>query len=294
VELDQSKQKVLDATLEAYAERLSACGDELSAVTLAYTHSLHRAWRTALRMLPVPEGVSVLDVGSGLGILSFELGANLGLDLHGVDIEPRFVEHSTELLSLLDEDGLFAEGASVRFQHGDIRALPFADDSFDLVFVRELLQFLPDPVQAVGELHRVLRPGGAACVSDTDDQLHITWPDRSAPLARLVDAVAAVQHARGGDRQCGRKLTTYLRQVGFGITSTVVLPESQHRVVDRSDPERVLVLQQLHAARERVVGAGAMTAEAFDTDLAALDAEDGHEEFRMTARIIVLARKPVP
>jgi ubiquinone/menaquinone biosynthesis C-methylase UbiE len=182
----------------------------------------------------------------------------------------------------------------VGFCRGDIRALGLEDASFDLVFVRELLQFLADPVEAVAEVHRVLKPGGYACVSDTDDQLHITWPMRSPALERMVEAVSEVQQARGGDRQCGRKLSTYMRAVGFDIASVVILPEAQHRVVLASEGERALVLQQLRSARPRIVGAGAMTAESFDTDLATLEAEDEHEEFRMNARIIVLARKTGP
>ncbi len=294
MELDQGKQAVLDATLVAYTAELRATEDDESAVTLAYTHSLHRVWRTALRMLPVPSGASVLDVGSGLGILAFELAANLGVHVQGVDIDARFIKHSIALLDRLDEQQLFTDGATIRFGEGDIRHLGFDSDCFDLAFVRELLQFLTDPVQAVGELFRVVRPGGYACVSDTDDQLHITWPEHSPPLARLVGAVSNIQYSRGGDRQCGRKLSTYLRNVGFDIASVVVLPEAQHRVVDRLDGERSLVLEQLRAARDRIVQTNTMTAEAFDADLALVEGEDPHEEFRMNARIIVLAQKPSP
>lgn len=294
MQLDHDKQLALDGTLEAYAGELSSAGDDLSAVTLAYTHTLHRAWRTALRMLPVTEGASVLDVGSGLGVLAFELASNLRLQVLGVDIEPSFVAHSSSLFELLDAQRLFIEGSTVGFCQGDIRALAFDDEAFDLVFVRELLQFLSDPVQAVREIHRVLRPGGYACVSDTDDQLHLTWPPRSPALERMVGAVSEVQQARGGDRHCGRKLSTYLRQAGFDIASVVILPEAQHHVVHRSDGERALVLQQLHSARERIVRAGAMTAQDFDADLATLEADDGHEEFRMNARIIALAHKTGP
>ncbi len=294
MDLDQSKQTALDATLLAFTEELRAAGDGESAVTLAYTHSLHRMWRTALRLLPLPPGSSVLDVGSGLGILAFELAANLDVHIQGVDIDPRFVEHSMTLLERLDDAHLFAEGATVHFGEGDIRRLAFDDDCFDLAFVRELLQFLPDPVEAVGEVYRVVRPGGYACVSDTDDQLHITWPEHSQPLARLVGAVSSIQYSRGGDRQCGRKLSSYLRQVGFDIASVVVLPEAQHRVVDAVDGERALVLEQLRSARERILQTGTMTAESFDTDLALVEGEEPHEEFRMNSRIIVLARKPSP
>jgi ubiquinone/menaquinone biosynthesis C-methylase UbiE len=293
VDLDPGKQATLDAVLEAYTQELRTAGDDESAVTLAYTHSLHRMWRIALRMLPLAPGSSVLDVGSGLGILAFELAASLRAHVQGIDIDERFVTHSNVLLGRLDDDRFLADGATVQFVEGDIRHLPSGDDTFDLVFVRELLQFLVDPVQALGEVHRVVKPGGYACVSDTDDQLHITWPPHSPSLARLVGAVSDIQYARGGDRQCGRKLSTYLRQVGFAITSVVVLPEANHRVVDRLDGERSLVLEQLGAARDRVVGTGTMTAKAFDEDLAVVEAEDPYEEFRMNGRIIVLAHKPV-
>jgi ubiquinone/menaquinone biosynthesis C-methylase UbiE len=293
VDLDPGKQATLDAVLEAYTHELRTAGDSESAVTLAYTHSLHRMWRIALRMLPLAPGSSVLDVGSGLGILAFELAASLRLHVQGIDIDKRFVAHSNALLGHLDDEGFFADGATVQFIEGDIRHLASGDDTFDLVFVRELLQFLVHPVQAVGEVHRVVKPGGYACVSDTDDQLHITWPPHSPSLARLVGAVSEIQYARGGDRQCGRKLSTYLRQVGFAITSVVVLPEANHRVVDGLDGERSLVLEQLSAARDRVVGTGTMSAAAFDEDLAVVEAEEPYEEFRMNGRIIVLAHKVV-
>jgi hypothetical protein len=83
-----------------------------------------------------------------------------------------------------------------------------------------------------------------------------------------------------------------LRVAGFEIASVVVLPEAQHRVVDSSDNERALIVQQLHAARGRVVSAGAIDPERFDADLATLEAVEPFEEFRMNARIIVLARRP--
>ena len=245
MELDQRKQTTLDGILDAYTEELRAQGDDESAVTLAYTHNLHRMWRTALRMLPVAVGSSVLDVGSGLGVLAFELAANLGLEIQGVDIDARFVKHSIELCDRLEASQMIAPGATVEFCEGDVRDLPFAADRFDLAFIRELLQFLTDPVQALDQLYRVVKPGGYACVSDTDDQLHITWPEHTPALARLVGAVSDIQHSRGGDRQCGRKLSTYLRQVGFQIASVVVLPEAQHRIVSRDDRERALVIEQL-------------------------------------------------
>ena len=111
-------------------------------------------------------------------------------------------------------------------------------------------------------------------------------------MERLVAAVAEVQHGRGGDRHVGRKLTGYLRAGGFEIDSLLVLPEAQHRVVEASDHERALIIEQVRAARARVLEAGAMDLDRFDADIAALEQEDPFEEFRMSARIIVLAKGP--
>src|SRR5580692_2267183 len=83
VDLDQKKQAALDAVLMTYTDELRADRDDESAITLAYTHNLHRVWRTALRMLPLPTGATVLDVGSGLGILAFELAANVAVHIQG-------------------------------------------------------------------------------------------------------------------------------------------------------------------------------------------------------------------
>jgi ubiquinone/menaquinone biosynthesis C-methylase UbiE len=293
LELHLVQQLVLDEVLTAYTDELRQDpAEKTAAVTLGYTHSLHRLWRTALRMLPVDKDWSVLDVGCGLGILSFELAANLPVCVHGVDIEPRFIFHADKLLGRLQKRSLFAEGAQISFSQGDVRALDIPDNSVDLLVVREVLQFVPDPLEVVAELFRVLEPGGYACVSDTDDQLYITWPPSDAQ-SRLVGAVTALHRQRGGDRNTGRKLSSYLHRTGFEITATVVLPDAQHRLVDSTDVERALILQQLHAARQRIVDSETMTAEEFDANLAELEAEPAHDEFRMNASIIVLGRKPI-
>jgi ubiquinone/menaquinone biosynthesis C-methylase UbiE len=293
VELNRAKQLLLDEVLTAYNDDLRRePADQTAAVTLGYTHSLHQLWRTVLSQLPVSPHSSVLDLGCGLGILSFELAANLPVRVHGIDIEPRFVFHAQQLLDRLDGRHLFAEGSLVSFSAGDLRALDVPDGSIDLLFVREVLQFLPDPQQAADEMLRVLKAGGYACVSDTDDQLYMTWPPSDAQ-SRLVEAVTALHRGRGGDRNTGRKLSSYLRRSGFEINSLLVLPEAQHRLVDSADPERALVLEQLRAGRDRIVGSGTMASELFDSNLAELETEPPHEEFRMNASIVVLGRKPL-
>lgn len=133
--LDDTKAGLLDAALDEYADELRRAGEDAAAVTLAYTHSLHRCWRTILRMLPVPQESSVLDVGSGLGVLAFELAANVPVRIQGVDIERGFVEHATTLLNRLAAVGLFVDGARIGFSVGDICALDLPDECFDLSLI---------------------------------------------------------------------------------------------------------------------------------------------------------------
>ncbi len=181
-------------------------------------------WRQVLRMLPVALAVRCSTPARGSDCCPSNWPRTLSCGSRAQTLTPTFVEHSRVLQGRLADAGVFDTDPDITFSVGNVCALNFADASFDLVFIREVLQFVPDPVQALRELLRVLKPGGYACVSDMDDGLRITWPPPSPALARLVDVVADLQHEGGGDRQIGRKLTTYLRSVGFGINSIVVLP----------------------------------------------------------------------
>ena len=292
MELDATKAALLDTAVEAYTAELRDAGEDDASATLAYTHGVHRLWRQVVRMLPLPAGSAVLDVGTGFGILPFELAASAPVDAAGIDHEASYIQHAHTLETRLAGEHLFDPGSQLRLSVSDACDLQFGDQTFDLVFMREVLQFIPEPVAALREIHRVLRPGGFACVGDTDDQLWITWPPPSPALSRLVDAVAAVQREQGGDRQTGRKLTTYLRAAGFTINSLVVLPEAQHRVVTPDDGERALIIEQLRAARTRILAAGVMDAASFDADFAELEREEPFEQFRMNAKIIALAQRP--
>jgi len=145
---------------------------------------------------------------------------------------------------------------------------------------------------ATRELARVLRPGGYACVSDTDDGLYINHPPPSEAFQRLHRAFTAMHADAGGDRQTGRKLSSHLRAAGFNIASTVVLPESRHELAGDAEVEQKFIIDQLHEARHRVIDAGAMTAEEFDANLELVVNEAPVERFHLNGRIVVLGQKP--
>ena len=111
----------------------------------------------------LPEGASVLEVAPGPGFFSIEL-ARLGnlkpgrFKITGLDVSRTFVEIAAENAS--------KAGVAVDFQHGNASAMPFADDSFDFIYCSAAFKNFTEPVKALDEMHRVLRPAGQAVVVD--------------------------------------------------------------------------------------------------------------------------------
>jgi ubiquinone/menaquinone biosynthesis C-methylase UbiE len=103
-------------------------------------------------------GDSVLEVAPGPGYLTIEL-ARLGCyRLAGLDISRTFIRIARENAA--------RGGVMVDFQAGDVAAMPFAADTFDFIVCRAAFKNFGDPVGALREMHRVLRPGGRALVID--------------------------------------------------------------------------------------------------------------------------------
>jgi demethylmenaquinone methyltransferase / 2-methoxy-6-polyprenyl-1,4-benzoquinol methylase len=108
-------------------------------------------WRRALVAAVSPEdGQRVLDVATGTGMVAAELLARARCSVVGID-------QSAEMLA--GARARFA-GANVELVEGQAEALPFADGSFDGLTVTYLLRYVDDPRATVGELARVVRPGG--------------------------------------------------------------------------------------------------------------------------------------
>ena len=106
----------------------------------------------------LPQRARVLEVAPGPGYLAIEL-ARLGpYQITGLDISRSFVRMAT----------VYAQqaGVDVEFRQGDAAALPFAGDNFDFVVCRAAFKNFSDPVGALTEIYRVLRPGGEALIID--------------------------------------------------------------------------------------------------------------------------------
>jgi ubiquinone/menaquinone biosynthesis C-methylase UbiE len=106
----------------------------------------------------LPEGGDVLEVAPGPGFLSIEMAKTGGLRVTGLDISKTFVE-----LAGRNADQV---GVQVDFQNGNASKMPFADQSFDFLVCRAGFKNFSDPVGALREMRRVLRPGRKGVVID--------------------------------------------------------------------------------------------------------------------------------
>ena len=109
-----------------------------------------------------PDGARVLEVGCGPGHLSIRLARQHGLNITGLDLDPAMIERARANADR-SEDG---DKRGPSFLVGDVAALPFPDESFDLVVSTMSMHHWADPTAGMAEIDRVLRPGASALIWD--------------------------------------------------------------------------------------------------------------------------------
>lgn len=158
-------------------------------------YSPGRTWEALARSaLPLLAPGRVLDIASGDGVLA-ELLAPHAQEYICIDASARVVSAASERLRRF---------GNVRVQEGDMHALPFADDHFDLVVLMHALTYAARPAVAVAEAARVLRPGGRLLLCSLARHEH-----------RAV--VAAYGHVNLGFAE--KELRRFLEKAGLGIAT---------------------------------------------------------------------------
>ena len=105
----------------------------------------------------VRPGGAVLEVAPGPGYLSIEI-ARRGYAVTALDISKSFVRIASENAA--------RNGVAVDVRLGDAAAMPFAAASFDFVICTAAFKNFSEPIAAINEMHRVLKPGGEALIID--------------------------------------------------------------------------------------------------------------------------------
>ncbi|KAI5285190.1 hypothetical protein KEM52_002560 [Ascosphaera acerosa] len=178
------------------------------------THSWRTVANSAAYVIPVlrPDDAdyAILDVGCGPGSITIDLAQRCPR-ARVVGLEP-----TEEPLARARAAAAAAGVANLTFATGDIHALPFPDDSFDLVHAHQVLQHVEDPVHALRELRRVCRAGGGVVAARDSDRL--SWfPEDNAGIAAFVALDYKVRGASGGHPHCGRMLHAWARDAGFDL-----------------------------------------------------------------------------
>jgi ubiquinone/menaquinone biosynthesis C-methylase UbiE len=101
---------------------------------------------------------SILEVAPGPGYLAILLAQRGTYRVVGLDISRTFVEIATARAK--------EAGVAVEFRHGNAAAMPFDADSFDIIVCVAAFKNFSQPVKALGEMHRVLKPDGKAFILD--------------------------------------------------------------------------------------------------------------------------------
>jgi demethylmenaquinone methyltransferase/2-methoxy-6-polyprenyl-1,4-benzoquinol methylase len=137
----------------------------------------------AVAMLELTADDRVLDVGCGTGFATVALLEETD-DVHGLDQSVHQLEQAWAKLGKHDP---------VRFTMGDAERLPYADDSFDAVWSSGSIEYWPNPVDALAEFRRVVRPGGQVLVVGPD------YPNNGL-FQRLADAIMLFYDEEEADR----------------------------------------------------------------------------------------------
>ncbi|HET6530663.1 MAG TPA: class I SAM-dependent methyltransferase [Actinoplanes sp.] len=180
-----------------------------------YTHGHHESvlrshrWRTAENsaayLLPeLTSGDVVLDTGCGPGTITADLAGRVS--------QVTAVEITEAALGLaraeIERRGL----TNVTFAVGDVHALQFPGDAFDVVHAHQVLQHVRDPVAALREMRRVARR--LVAVRDSD-YAAFAWHPQVPELDEWLALYRRVARHNGGEPDAGRRLLAWAHAAGF-------------------------------------------------------------------------------
>ncbi|WZO98584.1 methyltransferase domain-containing protein [Isosphaeraceae bacterium EP7] len=227
----------------------------------------HRAFAAELQAmvdsLPIAQGDRVLDLACGDGVYSAWLARRVGETglVASVDLLPAYLRLTRD-----------QAGGDPRVSPTAARLedLPFADGAFDVVWCAQSLYSLPEPVEALKQMARVVRPGGVVAILENDTLHHVLlpWPVDVELAVRQAEHDAYKRESDEPEKfYVGRRLVQVFRDAGL------VRPAEQSRATVRQAPlgpdERTFLLEYFrdlaNRARPRLTPAMQTTFDALTT-----------------------------
>jgi ubiquinone/menaquinone biosynthesis C-methylase UbiE len=206
-----------------------------------------------------PKGSRVLEAGCGVGAQTITLAKNSpDAQFTSIDISETSIAQAKKKIA----DSGFT---NVTFQQADIFNLPFEAESFDHIFLCFVLEHLPNPLDALRALKKLLKPTGTITAIEGDHGSTYFHPDNRASH-KAIQSLVDLQKTAGGNANIGRELFPLLNSAGFKNIS--VSPRMVY--VDASKPNFVegftknTFTAMIEGVRESAVKAGLIDAETFE------------------------------
>jgi SAM-dependent methyltransferase len=157
-----------------------------------------------LRHLPKHARARALDAGCGSGAMARLMAcSHPEWDVVGVDFSPGYVAYARDR-------GRAESLKNLSFEQGDLRALRFATASFDVIWSRFVLYFLPKPEEAIEEFRRVLKPNGEAVIALHNWSTMSDHPEDADLRDRRMKVFTSIV-----DTQLAQRLPSILSERGF-------------------------------------------------------------------------------
>jgi len=197
----------------------------------------------------IKKGDYVLDVGAGPAVIDCELANNFP-DIKVVALD-NSIKRLKDAQKNIERAGL---KSNISTKFGIANDLPFKANSFDFVFARFLLEYLPDSESVLKEMKRVTRKGGKIMVQDLDGQLYWHYPEDDYISSKLKVILQHLKDSSGFDPFIGRKLYHMFYQANLKQIKTKA--ESYHLFAGPMDKKnQKLWFTKLHNARHKIIEA---------------------------------------
>ena len=179
----------------------------------------------------------ILDAGCGTGCLSRILEENFRSEIHACDASEFRIQNAKN-----------SSNKDINYFVADLTALPCPNDSYDVIFIRFVLEHTLNPNSILQELHRVLRPGGHLVVIDLDGLIF----NLHHKSEKLSDYLELLQKQLPLDLYIGRKLPRMMCEAGLILSECRVQPllfqgkdleEEVENMLMRFDQSKAIIMQ---------------------------------------------------